>query len=113
MFQAAHILLHPKYKDPCPTVPIEAMACGVPVIGSASGGMSELVVGDAGVLIEVPESWEENHWPSTSAMADAVQRIMSRWPEHSAAARTTAETRFSKDDWLAQHWRVFYSLTAS
>src|SRR5207244_1674095 len=26
IYQAAHILLHPKYKDPCPTVPIEAMA---------------------------------------------------------------------------------------
>jgi glycosyltransferase involved in cell wall biosynthesis len=71
MYQAAHILMHPKYKDPCPTVPIEAMACGVPVIGSASGGMPELVSSEAGVLVEVPDSWEENHWPSAEAMADA------------------------------------------
>src|SRR5262249_18447899 len=28
LFQRAHILLHFKYKDPCPTVVIEALACG-------------------------------------------------------------------------------------
>ena len=43
MYRRAHILLHPKYHDPCPTVPIEAMASGVPVIASRSGGMPELV----------------------------------------------------------------------
>ena len=87
IYQSAHILLHPKYKDPCPTVPIEAMACGVPVIGSVSGGMPELVSPEAGILVDVPESWDENHWPSAVAMADAVQAIMGRWPEYRAAAR--------------------------
>jgi glycosyltransferase involved in cell wall biosynthesis len=111
LYQSAHILLHPKYKDPCPTVPIEAMACGVPVIGSASGGMPELVSREAGVLIDVPESWEENHWPSAVAMADAVETIMRRWPEYHAAARVHAEAHFSKEGWLAKHRRVFQMLT--
>jgi glycosyltransferase involved in cell wall biosynthesis len=110
IYQAAHILIHPKYKDPCPTVPIEAMACGVPVIGSASGGMPELVSPDAGALLDVPESWEQNYWPAPTAMADAVERIMSRWSEYRTAARANAETRFSKEDWLAQHRRVFQTL---
>jgi len=109
-YQAAHILIHPKYKDPCPTVPIEAMACGVPVIGSASGGMPELVSPEAGVLIDVPDSWEENHWPTASAMADAVETIMARWPEYRAAARRRAEALFSKELWLAKHRRVFQAL---
>lgn len=111
MYQAAHILLHPKYKDPCPTVPIEAMACGVPVIGSASGGMPELVSREAGVLIEVPDSWEENHWPSPVAMANAVEAIMKSWPEYRAAARSRAELLFGKEQWLAKHRRVFRELT--
>lgn len=111
IYQAAHILLHPKYKDPCPTVPIEAMACGVPVIGSASGGMPELVSADAGVLIDVPDSWDENHWPSPAAMADAVEAIMGRWLEYRAAARKRAEAHFDKEQWLAKHRRIFQELT--
>jgi len=110
IYQAAHILLHPKYKDPCPTVPIEAMACGVPVVGSASGGMPELVTAGAGVLLEVPESWETNYWPAPTAMADAVEHIMSGWPRFRAAARANAEARFSREQWLAQHRRVFQTL---
>ena len=113
IYQAAHILLHPKYKDPCPTVPIEAMACGVPVIGSASGGLPELVSREAGVLIGVPESWERNHWPEPVAMADGVEMIMRRWPEFSAAARSHAVARFSKEEWMAKHRRVFHQLVAA
>jgi glycosyltransferase involved in cell wall biosynthesis len=110
IYQAAHILLHPKYKDPCPTVPIEAMACGVSVIGSASGGMPELVSADAGILLEVPESWEKNYWPAPTAMADAVQQIMDRRAHYAAGARANAVARFSVEKWLAQHRRVFQML---
>jgi glycosyltransferase involved in cell wall biosynthesis len=113
IYQAAHILLHPKYKDPCPTVPIEAMACGVPVIGSASGGMPELVGDDGGMLLEVPESWEKNYWPAPTAMADAVEVLMSKWPQFREAARARAEARFSKEHWLAQHAQVFRALAAA
>jgi glycosyltransferase involved in cell wall biosynthesis len=113
IYQGAHVLIHPKYKDPCPTVPIEAMACGVPVIGSASGGMPELVSADAGVLLEVPESWDKNYWPEPVRMADAVEKIMGRWPQFSAAARANAVARFEKKQWQAQHRRVFERLAAS
>jgi glycosyltransferase involved in cell wall biosynthesis len=110
IYQAADILIHPKYKDPCPTVPIEAMACGVPVIGSASGGMPELVSAGAGELLDVPDSWDQNYWPAPTAMADAVERIMARWPDYREAARANAEARFSKEHWVAQHRRVFQML---
>jgi glycosyltransferase involved in cell wall biosynthesis len=86
------------------------MACGVPVISSASGGMPELVKDGAGELLEVPESWEKNYWPAPTAMADAVERIMNSWPQYRAAARANAETRFSKEQWVAQHRRVFEML---
>jgi len=113
IYQTAHLLLHPKYKDPCPTVPIEAMACGVPVIGSRSGGMPELVGDDGGVLLDVPESWEKNYWPAPTAMADSVEQIMRQWPQYREAARARAEARFSKEHWLAQHRQVFQALVGA
>src|SRR5262249_56723693 len=47
LYRRADVLLHTKVQDPCPTAVIEAMACGVPVVYSASGGTVELV-GDKG-----------------------------------------------------------------
>ena len=38
IFRRAHLLLHTKVKDPCPTLVVEAMACGLPVVHPASGG---------------------------------------------------------------------------
>ena len=43
LYRRAHVLLHPKVRDPCPNVVLEALACGVPVVHSASGGVPELV----------------------------------------------------------------------
>ena len=49
VFRRAHVLLHTKVNDPCPTTGIEAMACGVPVAYAASGGTVELVGDEAGI----------------------------------------------------------------
>lgn len=112
LFRQAHVLLHLKYKDPCPTVVLEALACGVPVVGSASGGLPELVGDEAGVLLEVPDSWDVLHVPGAAAAADAVTRLLldpGRWR---AAARARAERRFTREAWVARHRALFHELIA-
>lgn len=107
IYRLGHILLHPKYKDPCPTVVIEAIACGLPVVGSRSGGMYELLGDEAGVLVEVLDSWEIMHYPAVEDIADAVVKIsndLGRWREQ---ARRRAVERFGKDVFLARHREVF------
>lgn len=107
LFHDAHVMLHPKYHDPCPTIVIEALACGVPVVGSRSGGMPELVGDDGGVLIDVPLSWDSPSSPAPSKLADAVTRSMREWPARHAAARARAERLFDAKRWVAGHARIF------
>lgn len=110
IYRKAHVLIHPKYKDPCPTVPIEAMSCGLPVIGSKSGGMAELVGDDAGILLDVPESWDRMHYPDEQELAGAVERIMENIDKWSIAARKRALKMFGKERWIARHRDIFKSL---
>lgn len=107
LYQRAHVLLHPKYKDPCPTVVIEAMACGLPVIGSRSGGMTELIGGEGGILIDVPETWNEMPVPGAEEMVDSVIQIISKLEIWRNDARKRALSKFDKLAWLEQHREVF------
>jgi glycosyltransferase involved in cell wall biosynthesis len=112
IFQRAHVLLHLKYKDPCPTVVIEALACGVPVVGSRTGGLPELVGDEAGILLDVPDSWEEIHVPAADALADSVLQVMDAPDRWRAAARRRAVDRFDRVAWLTRHRAIFRHLIA-
>ena len=70
LYRRAHLLLHTKVNDPCPNVVLEALACGVPVVHSASGGTPELV-GEAGVAVPSETTWEED-WTSAAAKSAAL-----------------------------------------
>lgn len=110
LYRNAHILLHPKYKDPCPTVPIEAMSSGIPVVGGNSGGMPELVPLGAGILAEVPEDWVHDHPPASHDLATAIIRIMSDYSTYSRIAREHALQTFDKEYWLQAHEAIFHAL---
>jgi glycosyltransferase involved in cell wall biosynthesis len=110
IYRQAHVLLHTKFNDPCPTVPIEAMACGSPVVGTHSGGMPELVSKECGVLAPVPSSWTSDIAGDPVHLADAVEAVMSRHPEMSAAARAHAVATFDVKNWLNRHEQVFRNL---
>lgn len=110
LYQQADVLLHTKFNDPCPTVPIEAMACGLPVVGTASGGMPELVDAEAGVLVPVPQGWERDVAGEPSALADAVEQVLARREAYATAARRRAVAHFDVGPWIERHREIFRSL---
>lgn len=111
LIRRAHLLLHTKVKDPCPSAVIEAMACGLPVVYPASGGTVELVGAEAGVGVPHPDSWERDEPPTPEALAEAVVGVLAARPSYAAAARKRAVERFSLEPWLERHEELFSELT--
>jgi glycosyltransferase involved in cell wall biosynthesis len=110
IFRRAHLLLHTKVKDPCPSAVIEAMACGLPVVYAASGGSVELVGEEAGVGVPHPDGWARDEPPAPEELADAVTRVLADLPTYASAARRRAVERFALEPWLDRHAELFGEL---
>ena len=110
ILRRAHVFLHTKVKDPCPSAVIEAMACGLPVVYAASGGTPELVGPDAGIGVPHPESWEWDEPPPPEALAQAVATVLADRETYAVAARKRAVERFALDAWLDRHAKLFTEL---
>ena len=107
LYRGHHILLHPKYLDPCPTVVIEALSSGLPVVASASGGLPEMVPDSCGELIPTPLRWDKLVTPPGEQLAAAVKLLMPRLREAAAAARSHAQARYAGAMWVDKHTSIF------
>jgi glycosyltransferase involved in cell wall biosynthesis len=110
LFRSSSILLHTKYNDPCPRLVVEAIACGLPVVYSASGGVPELVGSDGGVGVSGPLSWEKDYPPQAEALAAAVEVVIDDLGRFSQAARLRAVEKFDIKPWIRRHKEVFNQL---
>jgi len=114
VFGKADILVHAVYNDPCPSVVLEAMACGLPVVCASTGGTPELVRdGDAGVAVPSEMSFDKPFMLEAEAIADAVMRIVDDLEGFSRRARTRAVNHFDIRHWYSRHEEVFKLLLIS
>jgi N-acetyl-alpha-D-glucosaminyl L-malate synthase BshA len=101
LLACADLALVPSENEAFGLVALEAMACGVPVIASDVGGVSEVVPdGVAGRLLPVG---------AIDEMADAGMQFLlddARWKAASVAARSVAET-FSSELVVSQYERHY------
>jgi glycosyltransferase involved in cell wall biosynthesis len=92
LYQGAALFVHAAHREGLPTVLLEAMACGRPVIATAvSGALDVVVSGENGLLVS-PRA--------PIKMAEAIGRLLSDTPMRDrlgVAARHSVETRFSWD----------------
>ncbi len=110
LYHQADILIHTQSNDVCPSVVIEAMACGLPVVYSDSGGTKELVGEDGGIGIPNASDWDKIFPPDPEAMANAVGTVLQRKEFFIEAARKRAVRFFGVDKWLIRHKDVFNKL---
>jgi glycosyltransferase involved in cell wall biosynthesis len=110
VYRSAHVYVSTKHNDACPNAVIEAMACGLPVVYSASGGVPELV-GDAGCGVPVPEVWDVPQVPPVGELTTAMLSAAARVAELAPLARARAVAKFDIGHWIDRHRAVFESLT--
>lgn len=110
LYRTADILLHTQYNDACPRVVVEAMASGLPVVYSDSGGVGELVGTDAGIGIPVPKDWNTIHLPNPAEMAQGVAAVLEDYRHYSRKARERAASSLDVRTWLQRHTILFENL---
>ncbi len=113
LIRRAHLLLHTKVNDPCPSAVIEAMACGLPVVYPRSGGTVELVGDEAGIGVPHPDGWERDEPPSPQALAAAVVDVLDELDRYATAARRRAVEHFALQPWLERHEQLFAELLSA
>ena len=78
----------------CPNAVIEAMACGLPVIGFDTGALKD-VTGEAGIIIPYgADPWKLER-PDCSGLIDAAEQVIRNNTAFRRTARRRAETEFS------------------
>jgi N-acetyl-alpha-D-glucosaminyl L-malate synthase BshA len=96
------LLLLPSDAESFGLAALEAMACGVPVIGTRAGGLPEVVEdGLSGYLCDVGD---------VDAMSDAGLSLLTdadRWAAFSRAARRRAVETFPRDGIVAQYRQLY------
>lgn len=100
LYADADVFINPTYEDNFPTVNLEALACGTPIITYKTGGSPEAVDEKTGVVVEQGD---------VEALADAI-RQMKEHPLSSEACRKRAEEHFDKDKCFEKYIELYESL---
>ena len=101
-YQAADVYLHAAKIDTFPTTVLEALACGVPVVATAVGGIPEQVVdGETGFLVPAGDAAALAKHLSRLAQSPALLRTMG------AAASRHAAAHFSLQRMSARYEQLY------
>lgn len=100
--QASDLFVFPTEKEAFGIALIEAMACGLPVIATPTGGVKDIVVdGQNGLLVEAG---------SSDQLYRAIDRLLADAPLADAlggAARATVVSRYTREAVLRQYLELF------
>lgn len=98
-YSSANVFVNTTYADTFPTVNLEALACGTPVVTYKTGGSPESVDAETGVVVEQGD---------VNAMAEAIKMICDQGKEaYAEACREIAEQKYGKIDRYKDYLSVY------
>ena len=100
LYNEADVLINSTYADTFPTVNLEAIACGTPVITYKTGGSPEAVDEKTGMVIEQG---------NVNALADAIRKMKAQ-PLSPNDCRQRAINCFDKDKCFEKYINLYESL---
>lgn len=102
LYSKSHLLINPTYQDNFPTVNIEALSCGTPVITYRTGGSPEIVDEKTGVVID------KGNYKSMAAVINELRR---NYYFNSLDCVNRAKL-FSKEKMMEEYKKLYESMLA-
>ena len=92
--RSADLLFSADVNAACPNSVIEALACGLPVVGYDTGALPEMLTNGAGKIAPYGTNVWKLEKPNVYALADSAQEVLKQREKFSLAARLQAERTF-------------------
>jgi glycosyltransferase involved in cell wall biosynthesis len=104
--RSSHMLYSAEVNPPCPNSVIEALACGLPVVGFDSGSLKELVTSDVGRVVPYGGDPWKLDTPDIPALADAAEDVLKKQDQFRRSAREWAVSEFGLDKMMEAYLKV-------
>jgi glycosyltransferase involved in cell wall biosynthesis len=99
LYSAAAVFVNPTYVDNFPTTNIEALACGTPVITYRTGGSTEAVDGETGIVVEKDD---------VAGLKKAIESVVNNGKEYYRdKCRERAVRLYNKEDRFNDYIQLF------
>lgn len=101
----SHVFVMSSIAEGVPMTILEAMACGLPVVATAVGGIPELITADEGILVNPQD---------TAGLASAMLTYLQdpkKQQDHGQAARIRVCQKFSEHSMVAQYAAWYQKLS--
>lgn len=100
MYSNANVLINPTYADTFPTINLEAMACGTPIVTYRTGGSPESLTEKTGIVVNQGD---------VIGMAEAIKSLKTK-PLSSEECRKHAVESFDKDRCYVEYVSLYEAL---
>lgn len=101
-YSAADVMLNPTYNDTFPTINIESLACGTPVVTYKTGGSPEILDANTGIVVEKGD---------VNALRQALDIIKKKGKGfYSQACRERAVKLFNKDERYEDYVQLYENI---